>query len=95
MMRLLGRGRIEGAERDIIRARLARLHREMAAVVAGDADLRARAEQPPRLSRIAVALPQMHAVRAEPLGQRHVVIDDEGDVMLGADRCSGSASRAA
>ena len=27
----------------------------------------------------------MHAVRAEPLGQRHAVVDDEGDVGVGAD----------
>ncbi len=26
----------------------------------------------------------MHSVRAEPLGQRHAVVDDEGDVGVGA-----------
>ena len=89
---LLGRGRIEGAERDIVGARLARLHREMAAVVAGHADLRRRAEHRARLARIAVALAEMHAVRAEPLRERDAVVDDERDVARGADRRSGSAS---
>ena len=86
MARLLGRGREEGAERDIIGARLARLHREVAAVVAGDADLRRRAEQRARLARIAVLLPEMDAVGAEPLGEAHIVVDDEGDLARRADR---------
>ena len=38
-----------------------------------------------RPKEIAVPLPQVHPVRAEPLGQAHVVIDDEGDVGIGAD----------
>ena len=85
VMRRLGRGRIEGAERDIVRAGLARLHREMAAVVAGLADLRRRAEQRARLADVAVALAQVDAVGAEPLGQLHAVIDDERDIGIGAD----------
>src|SRR3546814_16837197 len=63
-----------------------RLHREVAAGVAGYADLRIGAEQTPRLLRIAVALPQMDAVGADPLRQRHLVVDDEGGVVRGADR---------
>lgn len=86
MARRLGRGREEGAERDIVGARLASLHGEVAAVVTGDADLRGRAEQQARRARVAVALAEMDAVGAEPLGQRHVVVDDEGDVAPGADR---------
>ena len=43
------------------------------------------AEQRARLARIAVLLAEMDAVGAEPLRQRHVVVDDEGDVALGAD----------
>jgi hypothetical protein len=83
---VLGRGREEGAEGDIVGARLAGFHGEMTAVVAGDADLRLGAEQRPGLARIAVTLAEMDAVGVQPPGQRHVVIDDEGDVMLGADR---------
>jgi len=47
--------------------------------------LRRRSEQGPRLANIAVALPQMHAVRAEALGESHAVVDDEGDIGVGAD----------
>ena len=62
----------------------------------GDADLRGGAEQGARLARIAVALAEMDAVGADPLRQRHVVVDDEGDVARPRrSRCSGSASRAA
>src|SRR3546814_12226804 len=63
-----------------------RLHREVAAGVAGYADLRIGAAQTPRHLRIAVALPQMDAVGAHPLRQRHIVVDDEGGVVRGADR---------
>ena len=42
-------------------------------------------EQRPRLADVAVALAEVHAVGAEPLGQRHAVVDDEGDVRVGAD----------
>ena len=86
MLRVLGRGREEGAERDIVGAGLARLHGEMAAVVAGDADLRVGAEQGPRLARIAVALAEMDAVGADPLRKPHIVVDDERDLARGADR---------
>src|SRR5690242_8013227 len=58
----LGRRRIEGAERHIIRARLAGFHREMAAVVAGLADLRGGPEQRPRLADVAVLLAEVDAV---------------------------------
>ena len=30
-------------------------------------------------------LAEVNAVGAEPLGQRHAVVDDEGDVRVGAD----------
>src|SRR3954447_12138528 len=62
VMRLLRRGREEGAEGDIIRAGLPRLHGEMASIVAGDSDLRGRPEQRPRLARIAVSLAEMDPV---------------------------------
>ena len=42
-------------------------------------------EQRPRLANVAVALAEMDAVGAEPLGQRHAVVDDERDVRVGAD----------
>ncbi len=83
--RLLRRRREEGAEGDIIGPRLPRRHRQMAAVVAGDPDLGGGAEQGARLARVAVLLAEMHPVGAEPLGQRHVVVDDEGDLMRFAD----------
>src|SRR3546814_17973341 len=50
------------------------------------ADLRVRPEQAPCLLWIAVAMPQMDAVGAQPLRQRHVVVDDEGGAVRGADR---------
>src|SRR4051812_28365756 len=85
MRRLLRRGRVKGAEGDIIGTRLPGGHGEMAAVVAGHSDLGGRAEQRPRLPRIAVALAEMDSVGGEPLRQRHVVIDDEGDLVRLAD----------
>src|SRR3546814_12167787 len=51
-----------------------------------DADLRVRPEQAPCLLWIAVALPQMDAVGAQPLRQPHVVVDHEGGAVRGADR---------
>ena len=61
------------------------LHRQMAAVVARLADLRGWPEQRPRLADIAVALAEVHAVGAEPLGQAHAVVDDERDIRIGAN----------
>ncbi len=84
-MRRLGRRWIESPERDVIGAGLTRLHREMAAVVAGLADLRRRPEQGARLPNVAVGLAEVHAVGAEPFGQRHAVVDDERDLGLGAN----------
>src|SRR3569623_691134 len=81
----LGRGRVEGAEGDIVRPRLARFHREVAAVVTGHADLRLGAENRTRLARIAVVLAEMDTVRAEALGQRDAVVDDERHLAVGAD----------
>src|SRR5690606_13562684 len=63
----------------------ARLHREMPAIMAGDADLRGRPQNVPRLTRIAIPLSQMHTIGAEALGERDAVIDDEGDIALGAE----------
>src|SRR5215217_3091134 len=57
----------------------------MAAVVAGPADLRAWSEQSSRLADIAIALPEMDSVGAEPLGQRHAVVNDERHLGVGAD----------
>ncbi len=84
VMRFLGRGGIEGAERDIVRPRLARFHRKVTAVMAGHADLHFWPQYLARLSRVAVPLPQMHAIRAQPLGQRDAVVDDKGDLPLRA-----------
>ena len=54
--------------------------------MAGHADLHRRAQASARASRgVAVALAEMHAVGAEPLGQADAVVDDERDVGVGAD----------
>ena len=81
----LGRGRMKGPECDIVRTGLARFHRQMAAVVTGHADLRGRTEHIARLARVAVVLAEMDAVRTETLGQRDAVVDDEGDLAIGAE----------
>src|SRR5690606_24980323 len=78
-------GRKECAERDIIGARLPCLHRQMAAVVAGHADLSGGTKQSPRFAGIAVALAEMDSIGSNPLRQAHVVVDDEGDIPLGTD----------
>src|SRR6185369_11048638 len=85
VVRGLGCCRIESAERDIVGARLTGFHREMAAVVAGPPDLGARPEQRPSLAKVAIRLADMNAVRAETLRQLHAVVDDEGDLGIGAD----------
>ena len=54
--------------------------------MAGHPDLRFAAKFLARIADIAIALPQMHAIGAEPLGQRDIVIDDEGHVAGRADR---------
>ena len=84
-MRRLGGGRIESAERDIVGACFPGLHREMAAVMTGLADLRRRPEQRPRLAHVAVGLPEVHPVGTDALGEAHAVVDDEGDTRVGAD----------
>src|SRR3546814_1923952 len=65
----------------------------MAAVVAGDANLRGRPEQTARLFRVAVALPQMHAVRTKLMRQIHAIVEDKRDVAFGADRHQGRCRR--
>ncbi len=51
----------------------------------GLADLRRWAEQPPRLAHIAVALAEVDTVSAQTPGERHAVIDDEGDAGVSAN----------
>src|SRR3546814_19885584 len=77
---LLGRRRKEGPERDIIGPRFAGLHGEVAAIVAGDADLGRGAEPRPRLARIAVALAEVDAVGAEPLREAPLILDGKSVV---------------
>jgi len=62
---------------DIIRSCFARFHRKMAAVVAGLADLRRRAEQRPRLANIAVALAKVNTVSLKCQSDIHPVVDDQ------------------
>ena len=58
----------------------------MAAVVAGDADLRLAPEQPARFGDVAVVLAEMDAVGPELRGEIGAVVDDERDVIGGEDR---------
>ena len=51
----------------------------------GDTDLHRRPQQRPRLTRIAIPLPQMHAIRPQPLCKGGAVIDDEGAVVIGTE----------
>src|SRR6187455_1525649 len=57
----------------------------MPAIMTGLPDLRGRAEQRPRLPNVAVPLSEMDSVRAQPLGERDAVVDDEGNVRIGTD----------
>src|SRR3546814_5333599 len=70
MLDRLGRRREESAERDIVRPRLARFHGKVPARVTRHADLRLRSQQAARVSGIAIVLPQMHAIGAQPLRER-------------------------
>src|SRR5690606_29288404 len=82
---LLGRSREEGAESDIIGPRLARFHRQMPAVVAGDADLGIAAKLRARIAHIAVGLAEMHAIGADAPGEADRIVDDESNAALRAD----------
>ena len=77
----LGPGREEGAEGDIVRAGLGRLHRQMPGVVAGHADRRAVADQGPRLGIAGILLPDMDPVRAELARQIRPVVDQERHIV--------------
>ena len=83
--RRLGLGGIESAECDIVGSRLPGVHREMPAVVTGDADLRGRSEKRPRLAHVAVLLAKVHPIGSDPLRQAHAVFVDECDIRIGAD----------
>ena len=76
--RRLRRGVEEGAERDVVRAVLARRHREVAAGVATDAE-REIAEQFARRRRGRVVLPDMRAVAAMRDGEIGPVVEEERD----------------
>jgi hypothetical protein len=82
----LGGGREESAESDVIGPGLTRAHRQMAAVVAGDADLRVRPEAVAGFARVAIILPQVDAIGVEALGEADRIVDDKGHLTLGADR---------
>lgn len=51
----------------------------------GHADLYRRAQHVARFAGVAIVLAQMHAIRAQTLGQADAVIDDESDLAVGAD----------
>ena len=77
--------REECPEGDLVRPRLARFHGEVAAGVAGDADLRLAPQFGARVSGRAVVLPEMHPVGLQALGERDRIVDDEGHVMRRTD----------
>ena len=86
---------VERAKGHIISSRLRGLHREMTAVVTGHPNLGVTPQQFTRLPNVAIALPQMHAICLQALGQSNTVIHDESHVMRGAnglqwlrERCS-------
>src|SRR3546814_5643741 len=81
MLDRLGRRRIKGSKSDIVRPRLARFHGKVPARVTRHADLRLRSQQAARVSGIAIVLPQMHAIGAQPLRERDVVVDDNRHVV--------------
>ena len=81
----LRRGRIEGAECNIVRARFASLHCQVPAVVTGLADLCRGPKKSPRLRDFAIALAKMHPIGAKTLGERHVVVDDERNAGVRTD----------
>ena len=47
--------------------------------------LRSGAKQGPRFSNVSVRLAQVNAVGSQPFRQSHAVVDDEGDLRIGAD----------
>ena len=85
---------IKCAERDIVRPRLPGLHREMAAVVARDANLRVPAQNLPRLTWISVTLPKMDAIRAQPFGKAMLSLTMNANSCSAQIFCNGSANRA-
>lgn len=90
MIRSFGRGREKCTKGNIARPSLARFHRQMAAGVTRHANLGVGAQDAARVDRVAVALPQMHAVGFQPFCEPNIVIDDERDVMVSADVLQGS-----
>lgn len=80
----------ERAKGDVIGTVFARFHRKMAAIVAGDTDLRVGPEDRPRVARVAVMLPKMDAVGTQPFGQPDTVVDDERDIQIGTNSLNRS-----
>src|SRR3546814_2391304 len=58
-----------------------RFHGKVPARVTRHADLRLRSQQAARVSGIAIVLPQMHAIGAQPLRERDVVVDDKRHIV--------------
>lgn len=85
VLALFGAAGKEGAERHVVGPSLPRFHRQVAAGVAGDTNLRLSAERVARLAHRTVLLAEMDAIRAQPLGKRDAVIDDKRDVPGAAD----------
>jgi hypothetical protein len=82
---VLGGGREEGPEGHVVGAGLGGLHGQVAAVVAGDADHRARPHDLAGLLVGRVALADMDAVAAQPGGEVRAVVEDHRHVVRAGD----------
>jgi hypothetical protein len=91
---ILGGGGEKRAERDVVRAVLAGLHREVPAVVAGDAEGEGGADEGAGFACRGVGLADMDAVGPMGVDEIGAVIEEEGDAAGlgdGAERVDGAA----
>jgi hypothetical protein len=85
MLHLLGQGREKRTKGNIVCPGVPRIHRHVAAGMTGNADLRFLAQPVAGITRVAIALPQMHSIRAQSLGQTDRIVDDEGNFAVRAN----------
>ena len=91
---VLGLGRKERAKRHIIGPGLGGVHRQMPAVMAGDADDGLFTDDPPRLGDRHVGLAQMNAVATQFSREVRSVVQEQGDAIRPADRAHCTNHRA-
>jgi hypothetical protein len=89
MLRVLGLGGVKRPKRHIIRPGLTGLHRQVATVMAGHADLGVWSKQGTRGRHIAILLAKMDAISAAGVGEIGTVIDQERDIMVRQKRLEG------